>query len=102
MGIYFTTEPAWYLIIVILVSIWLVLMYYRKEYRMRTQVIIACIATLLAFGAENLAVFYGIWEYAGGNWPFTLWIVYFVSTMMLYQMAKLADEWMPERKPRKR
>lgn len=100
-GIYFTTEPAWYLIIIILASIWLVLMYYRKSYRMRQQIAVACFATLLAFVMENIAVFHGIWDYTGGNWPIVLWPTYFISAMMMYQMAKLADEWIPEKRKRR-
>ena len=100
-GLYFTQEPAWHLIIIILASIWLVLMYYRKNYKMRQQTIVASLATLLAFGMESIAVFYGIWNYTGGNWPFTLWIAYFIAALMTYQLVRFVDECIPERKARK-
>ena len=83
--------------ILIIVALWLVLMRYRKNYEMKLQLIAASIGTILGFGIESIAINFDIWNYSSGNWPLILWVMYFVSALLMYQIVRTVDEKMSQK-----
>ena len=91
-GIYLQWGAGWYLISAFILVIWVLIMRYRKDYRLRPQIMTGLVLTGIALIIENIAIFYGLWNYAPGNWPLILWPNYFLSGLAAYQVVRLTDE----------
>lgn len=92
MQIYFEWGFGWYFVSAILLAVWIGLMFYRKNFKLKTQLIVGTITLILAFFIEITAVSQGIWNYVPGNWPLILWPHYFLSGMVAYQIVKTVEK----------
>ena len=88
MGIFLDWPVGWYYLTAFLVAVWIVIMWYRKDFKLRDQIIVGLTITALAFVLELIAVSNGIWNYVPGNWPLILWPHYFLSGMVAFQIVK--------------
>ena len=92
MAVYLEWGFGWYYVTALLLAVWVGLMFYRKNYKFRTQLIVGAITLFLSFIIENIAVSQGIWNYVPGNWPLILWPNYFLSGMTAYQIVKAVEK----------
>lgn len=92
MSIFLSWPQGWYYIAAFLIAVWIGLMWYRKDYKMRRQLAVGLVVTLLALTIEFIAVFNGVWNYVPGNWPIILWPHYFLSGMVMFQIVRLFDK----------
>ena len=92
MAIYFEWGVGWYYVTAFILAIWIGLMVYRKNYKLRAQITVGTITLVLSFVAENIAVSQGIWNYVPGNWPLILWFIYFLMGMTAYQIVKTVEK----------
>lgn len=92
MQIYWEWPVGWYYVTVILLAIWIGVMFYRKNFKLKTQLIVGTVTLLLALVVEITAASQGIWNYVPGNWPVILWPHYFLSGMIGYQIVKTVEK----------
>ena len=96
MNIYLSFSPGWLAVLAVLVAIFFALFVYRKSYSKKSEVkqqLVFCIITVLfSAGIEILAVGMNLWNYTGGNWPVILWVTYFFSSLMAFQIVKFITE----------
>lgn len=96
MNIYLSFSPSWLAILAVIAAIFLALFVYRKsyskKYEIKQQFVFAIISVLFSLGIEILAVGMNLWNYTGGNWPVILWVTYFFSGLMAFQIVKFITE----------
>ncbi len=96
MGLYFEFPSGWWVIILFVYSLYLLLFLqrvsYQKKGELKVQLIFAITTLLLAFTIEVIAINLNVWTYFPGNWPVILWIGYFGSGLLAYQLIKKIEE----------
>lgn len=96
MNSYFAFPSGWWVITVLFYGLWVALFVTRKSYRkkkeVKLQVLFGLFALLLAAAVETIGVRSGLWTYFPGNWPVILWVNYFGSGLMGYQVLKRIEE----------
>lgn len=96
MTIYYSFPPGWWLVTVLFYGLWAALFVTRKSYgkkkEVKLQIIFGLFALLLAVVVESVGVGSGLWTYFPGNWPVILWVNYFGSGLMGYQVLKRIEE----------
>lgn len=96
MGLYFEFNPGWILIWAIIYSPYLYFFIQRKSYQsekeMRVQFTFALIILLISILLEFVGVTNALWTNFPGNWSIYLWISYFGSALLGYQLVKKVEE----------
>lgn len=95
MSLYFEFNPGWILVWAIIYLPYLFLLIQRKSYNkkeIRVQFIFAIIALLLSILTEFVGVSFKLWTNFPGNWSIYLWISYFGSALLAYQLIKKIEE----------
>lgn len=65
---------------------------YQKKKELKNQLLFAIVGLVIAFIVEIIAVNLGVWTYFPENWPITVWILYFGSGLLAYQLIKKIEE----------
>ncbi len=96
MSVYFDFPTGWWVIILFIYGLYLYLFLQRKSYQrkgeIRNQLIFATIILIISFTIEVIAVNLNVWTYFPGNWPIILWVGYFGSGLLGYQLVKKIEE----------
>lgn len=96
MGLYFEFNPGWIWLWLIIYLPYLYLLKQRKSYRnkkeLRSQLIFAILALLISILLEFVGVSFKLWTNFPGNWSIYLWISYFGSGLLGYQLVKKIEE----------
>lgn len=96
MKIYSEFPQAWWTITIIFYVSWLILFLRRKTYKhskeLTSQIVFALIILILSFIIENIGIPNKLWTYYPGNWPIILWVNYFGSGLLGYQLLKKVEE----------
>lgn len=96
MSIYLQFPVGWWAVILIIYGLYLLIFLQRKSYQrkgeIKTQLVFATITLAIAFTIELVAVSLKVWTYFPGNWPVILWIAYFGSGLLSYQLIKKIEE----------
>lgn len=96
MNIYLSFSPSWFAILAVLFAIFFALFVYRKSYskksEIKQQLVLGIISVLFSLVMEILGVGMNLWNYTGGNWPVILWVAYFFSGLMWFQIIRLIQE----------
>lgn len=95
-GLYFDFPDGWWLVTAIFYIPWFILFVqsgtYRKTGELKVQIVFGVVALVLAFIVENIAIPSGLWTYFPGNWPVILWVNYFGSGLLGYQLFKKIEK----------
>lgn len=98
MGLYFQFPDGWWVIILLIYGLYLFLVLHRKSYQkgkeIKAQLMFALIILTISFTIEVIAVNLNVWTYFPGNWPVILWVGYFGSGLLGYQLVKKIEEMM--------
>lgn len=96
MGLGFEFSPVWWVVIAIIYFPYLFLLVQRKSYKksaeLRAQFLVAFAILILSMFVELVAVTAGLWNYTPGNWPVVLWLGYFGSGLLAYQLVRKIEE----------
>ena len=96
VGIFWTWNPVWYVLIFILIAIWLPIFLYRKSWKRKgewkKQIVFAIAGFLVAVTMEGFGITMDAWHYTGGDWPAVLFIFYFFGGFTGFQIYKIIDE----------
>lgn len=96
MGLYFEFPSGWWAIILFIYGLYLYLFLQRKSFQKKheiiTQLVCATVTLMLSFTIEVIAISLNVWTYFPGNWPVILWIAYFGSGLLAYQLVKKIEE----------
>mgnify|MGYP001571374395 CR=1 FL=1 len=96
MNIYLSFSPSWFVLLAVLAAIFFALFVYRKSYskksEVKQQLVVGIILVLFSAGIEILVVGMKLWNYTDGNWPVILWVAYFFSGLMAFQVVKFITE----------
>lgn len=96
MGLYLELNPGWIWVWSIIYLPFLYLLILRKSYQnkkeIRAQFIFATVTLLISILLELVGVSFKLWTYFPGNWSIYLWISYFGSALLGYQLVKKIEE----------
>lgn len=96
MNLYFEFPAGWWVLFIIIYGLYFFLFFQRKSYQskseIKTQIFFSLIALLLAFIIEFLAINLELWTYFPGNWPIAVWLSYFGTGLLGYQLMKKTEE----------
>ena len=96
MNIYFDFPAGWWVIILFIYSLYLYIFLQRKSYlrksEIKVQFLFALVTLVVSFTIEVIAVNLKVWTYFPGNWPIILWVGYFGSGLLGYQLVKKIEE----------
>ncbi len=96
MVFYLSFSPDWFVFLAIIIALFIVLFAYRKSYSKKSetkqQLVFGAVTVLLSAAIEFIGVGMNLWNYSGGNWPIILWVVYFFSGLLGYQIVKFITE----------
>ncbi|MBI2971952.1 MAG: hypothetical protein HYY37_06030 [Candidatus Aenigmarchaeota archaeon] len=94
--IYTTFSANWFALLAIPLALFAVIFLYRASYRKKNEtrqnVVFAASALALAALIEYVGITLNLWHYVDGDWPIILWLIYAMSGLAGYQMAKLVTE----------
>ena len=96
MSLYFEFPSGWWAILAFIYISYLILFLQRKSYKkkneMKSQYFFSFVAVVVAFFVEIIAISLRVWTYYPGNWPIILWIGYYGSGLLSYQLVKKIEE----------
>ena len=96
VGLYWTFNSNWYVILAIPFVIWAAILIYRKGYKnskeIRIQAGIGIVGMVLGMATEYIAVNMNVWHYTDGDWPITVWFMYLLVAFSGYQIIKLLED----------
>lgn len=96
MGVYLQFPTGWWVIILFIYGLYLYLFLQRKSYEkkgeLKAQLMFALIILTISFIIELIGINLKVWTYFPGNWPIILWIGYFGSGLLGYQLVKKIEE----------
>ena len=85
---------TWYIFTLITIGVLFLFYSLRKDKgkrNIKSCLVFGFIGLILCVVIEVIGVSLGLWNYVGGNWPIILWLNYFISAMMGYQLLKLSE-----------
>ena len=83
-------SPGWYTLLAFSIILFAVFSYMRKSF---SDVIkFGSIGLLISIITEVIGIGFGLWSYAGGNWPVILWPTYFIFLAAFYQVIKVFEK----------
>lgn len=65
---------------------------YQNDKELKTQLVFASVILFISFAIEVIAISLNVWAYFPGNWPIILWLGYFGSGLLGYQLVKKIEE----------
>ena len=80
-------DQGWYVLIAAFLAGWLILFKNSKKPNIKNDLTLGLIVLVVSAGVEFFAVSNGLWNYAPKNWPWQLWLSYFTSGMLFYQIV---------------
>lgn len=96
MNIYLQFPTGWWVIVLFIYSFYLLLFLQRKSYQrkgeIKAQLIFALVTLIISVTIEIIAINLQVWAYYPGNWPVILWVGYFGSGLLGYQLVKKIEE----------
>ncbi len=96
MGLYFDFNTGWIWVWAIIYLPYFILLIQRKSYKnsqeVKSQLIFAITALLVAFVLEFVGVTFKLWTNFPGNWSIYLWVAYFGGGLLSYQLIKKIEE----------
>ncbi len=91
-----TFSPYWFIPVGLFFSLFAVIFIVRKTYERKDEIkrnlVCACVTLALTLAGEFIAVSLNLWNYTGGNWPVILWVAYFVSGLLAFQLVMMINE----------
>jgi 4-hydroxybenzoate polyprenyltransferase len=96
VGINFSFLPGWWVVLLIIYSLFFVLFIARKSYtrkkELRIQFVLGLVTVVLSMFIEYVAVNSGLWTYYPQSWPAVLLLAYFGVGIAGYQIMKKVEE----------
>lgn len=96
MGLYFDFPPGWWMVILFIYGLFIYLFLQRRSYQrkgeIKAQMVFALVIMVISFIIEIIAINLKVWTYFPGNWPVILWLGYFGSGLLGYQLVKKIEE----------
>lgn len=96
MGLYFEFNHNWIWVWAIIFLPYLFLFIQRKSYQdkreLKNQFTFAAVALFLSMLIEFVGVNFKLWTNFPNNWTIYLWISYFGSALLAYQLIKKIEE----------
>ncbi len=96
MGLFFNFSSYWWIIIAIIYLPYIVLFVQRKSYKksseVKVQIFMASVSLFFTIAIEYIGISYNLWTYVPTNWPIILWVAYFGSGLLAYQLTKKLEE----------
>ncbi|MFA4819859.1 MAG: hypothetical protein WC613_02760 [Candidatus Aenigmatarchaeota archaeon] len=80
-------DIAWYILMLGFVVAWLILYKLNKKNNIKKDLSTGLLTVFIGLVVEIYAVSNGMWNYTAGNWPWQLWVSYFVSGLPFYQIV---------------
>lgn len=96
MNLYLQFPSGWWVVILIIYGLFLLIFLQRRSYQneqeVKAQLLFAAATTFISLIIELVAVNLKVWTYFPGNWPIILWVGYFGSGLLGYQLVKKIEE----------
>ncbi|GEM_PF-3073254 len=83
---------GWYILLVLILGLWGFLTLYTSKTDMRKSLKFGIVALVFGSVTEAVGIGFGLWIYAGGNWPYILWPSYFIVGSCSYLAFKVLDK----------
>jgi hypothetical protein len=97
MGITFSYNSGWYIILFGFIIAWIALLLRRKSFgkkEIKEQILTGVGGMTACILMELFAIYSGLWLYTTGNWPAILWPTYFSAILFGYQLLRSIESFL--------